>query len=300
MSAIRVKLTGARNLHRLISGQPDALFLAFSSVNGFFGGRSAGAYAAGNSALDAYCRSLREGGAARVYCYAWSLWDEVGITRDYQMKSLAEARGYRAISAHQGLASLIAALDRNLSGLLVGVDGDNAYVRPRVRAPARPLVALGGYYSAGTKPVGSAELERLVVRDRFGSRLSCRFQRLSQLPTVGQGEIDRQALTNRRVGSAYIAPRNEMEEVVANIWREVLHRDRVGVHDNFFELGGDSLTATQVLSRLRVSAQVDTPLGAMFEKPTVEGLAVKVLQQRAATVDQAALEQLLAQIERSA
>ncbi|OAK64230.1 hypothetical protein A3K88_10125 [Pseudomonas putida] len=66
-------------------------------------------------------------------------------------------------------------------------------------------------------------------------------------------------------GQAYQAPRNELEDVLAGIWAEVLKAERVGVHDNFFELGGHSLLATQIASRVQKQLQLNVPLRAMFE-----------------------------------
>ena len=91
--------------------------------------------------------------------------------------------------------------------------------------------------------------------------------------------MDRRALPapeGRQVEVAYVAPRNAVEEVVAGIWPEVLGVDRVGVEDDFFELGGHSLLATQVMARLRESFDVDVPLRALFEVPSVGGLSERV------------------------
>jgi acyl carrier protein len=66
--------------------------------------------------------------------------------------------------------------------------------------------------------------------------------------------------------------------LLAGIWATVLGRERVSVHDNFFELGGHSLIATQVISRLREVWKMELPLRALFEWPTVAGLAALIEQ----------------------
>ncbi|OUL26109.1 condensation domain-containing protein [Nostoc sp. 106C] len=76
--------------------------------------------------------------------------------------------------------------------------------------------------------------------------------------------------TSATVGAkVFTAPRNLVEEMLATIWAEVLKWKQVGIDDNFFELGGDSLIATQLISRIRDTFQVDISLLSLFEFPTI-------------------------------
>ncbi|MBN1138918.1 MAG: amino acid adenylation domain-containing protein [Anaerolineae bacterium] len=77
---------------------------------------------------------------------------------------------------------------------------------------------------------------------------------------------------------AVAAPRTPVEMALLEIWAQVLHLERIGIHDNFFELGGDSLLTTQAISRLRAVFQVELPLRSLFETPTVAALAAQVEQ----------------------
>jgi acyl carrier protein len=100
---------------------------------------------------------------------------------------------------------------------------------------------------------------------------------LERMPLNANGKLDRRALPEVEIGQLqgqdYLAPRNELEQTLADIWAQVLKVERVGVLDNFFELGGHSLLATQIASRVQKTLQRNVPLRAMFECSTVEELA---------------------------
>ena len=96
---------------------------------------------------------------------------------------------------------------------------------------------------------------------------------------------------------AFVAPGTLTEEVLAGIWSDLLGVERVGIHDNFFELGGHSLLATQVISRVRETFQVEMPLRTLFDKPTVEKLAVAVTEMQAERVAPSDMPQILTELE---
>jgi acyl-coenzyme A synthetase/AMP-(fatty) acid ligase/acyl carrier protein len=107
---------------------------------------------------------------------------------------------------------------------------------------------------------------------------------LDAFPLTRNGKIDRKALPVpeivESVATVYVAPRTLTEEGVAAAWRDVLRRERVGVHDNFFELGGHSLIAMRIMSRMQEVFGVRLPLNAVLEWPTVEQLAAKIDERR--------------------
>jgi acyl carrier protein len=101
---------------------------------------------------------------------------------------------------------------------------------------------------------------------------------LERLPLSANGKIDRRALPapqydHEQASNRFVAPRNSLEESIAEVWREVLQLDQIGVHDNFFEFGGHSLTAMQVVSRLRRTLQREIALRDIFNFPTIAKLA---------------------------
>jgi amino acid adenylation domain-containing protein len=108
---------------------------------------------------------------------------------------------------------------------------------------------------------------------------------LDRLPLAPTGKIDRRALTALEISYTApesIEPRDDVERLIAGIFREVLRREKLGVTDEFFELGGHSLLATQVASRIRTVFGVELPLARFFEGSTVAKLAAYLRESEAA------------------
>jgi len=109
------------------------------------------------------------------------------------------------------------------------------------------------------------------------------FVLLEELPLTRNGKIDRAACAALDVrltpeNTAYVAPQNEMEKIVARIWQEALGVERVGAHDNFFELGGHSLLLAHVHNRLVTTLDRQISMVEMFQHPTVSTLAQRLSQ----------------------
>ncbi|MFI5906734.1 amino acid adenylation domain-containing protein [Dactylosporangium sp. NPDC051541] len=93
------------------------------------------------------------------------------------------------------------------------------------------------------------------------------------------------AVASKAAETAYVPPRDAAEELVAEVWCEVLGRDRVGVHDDFFSIGGHSLLAMKVVGRLRAATGTAVPLRTMFSHPVLADLAVAVEELIVADLD---------------
>ena len=109
------------------------------------------------------------------------------------------------------------------------------------------------------------------------------FVFLDSLPLTPNGKLDRQALpapdhSRPELDDAFVAPRNPVEAILANIWAEVLKLEKVGIRDNFFNLGGHSLLATQVISRMRNAFSIEVPLRQVFDAPTIAEMATLITE----------------------
>lgn len=126
---------------------------------------------------------------------------------------------------------------------------------------------------------------------------------LEKLPLTPNGKVDCRELPapsgeGAELRSTFVAARNPLEEILRSIWVAVLKREPIGVEDHFFELGGNSLLATQIMSRVHDALQVELPLRAIFESPTIAGLAASIAQMQGEVEEESIDDQLLAKIER--
>ncbi|HST60355.1 MAG TPA: amino acid adenylation domain-containing protein [Longimicrobium sp.] len=105
------------------------------------------------------------------------------------------------------------------------------------------------------------------------------FMVLERLPLSPNGKLDRKALPapeHAADADRYVAPRTPVEEVLAEIWAEVLRRDRVGVHDSFFRLGGHSLLSMRMLAEVQATFDLEISIRTVFSMPTLEAMAGEI------------------------
>jgi amino acid adenylation domain-containing protein len=143
---------------------------------------------------------------------------------------------------------------------------------------------LAAYLVCGQEHTPTAAELRQFLIDRVAAHLvPADFVLLKSLPLNPNGKMDRRALlevegVSLELNRSFVAPRTEVEEVLAVIWSDVLRKERVGVEDNFFALGGHSLAAMQVMTRIRKVFQVELSLRTVFESTSVALLAQAIVQ----------------------
>ncbi len=221
------------------------------------------------------------------------------------ISSILGGYGFGAYAAaNAGLDALIYLQnqDENNNWLSINWDGWNfAETLPSENQEQMEVARL-----ALTPEEGMAAFERIFANPGFGQlvvstgNLQKRLERwvkgLQREESVAEQEKpmhDRPELPYE-----FVEPQNELQEKIAVVWRKLLGIQNIGINDNFFDLGGNSLMGTQLISELRSTFQVELPLRALFEDPTISGVA-KIIEQEttqkeAAPVDQVSnlLEQL--------
>ena len=144
---------------------------------------------------------------------------------------------------------------------------------------------LSAYFVSNHSAPSTSELRDFLKARLPDYMVPAQFIELEAIPLNPNGKVDRRALPDPGplwpdLEETYVAPRNPVEEALAQIWAEVLGQERVGIHDHFFELGGHSLVGTQLISRVRDTLRVALPLRALFEAPTVAEFASQVEKAR--------------------
>ena len=145
-------------------------------------------------------------------------------------------------------------------------------------------------------------LRKFLAATLVDYMIPSRFIVLEKIPLLSTGKVDRRALPMLRSGrpdldTLFAAPRTPAEQLLSQIWAEVLYLDPIGIHDNFFDLGGHSLSASRVISRAIETFQMDLPLSAVFDAPTVAEMALIITANQSTRASDAELEPILSEVE---
>lgn len=155
------------------------------------------------------------------------------------------------------------------------------------REDASGEMYLVAYVVPRQRPAPSiSELRHFIAQKLPGYMIPARFIILEALPQTANGKIDRRSLPAPEpiapeLSNQFVAPRDAIEQQVAEVWANVLRLERVGVHDSFLELGGNSLLGMQMISRLRDIFQVQLVPQILFEAPTIADLSARITQLQA-------------------
>jgi amino acid adenylation domain-containing protein len=183
--------------------------------------------------------------------------------KDYQVKirgirvELGEIENH--LKAHDGIKEVVV-VDRNENG--------RQY--------------LCGYF---VKELGAGEGKRWVeeLKENLEGKLppymipAC-FVEIDKIPLNANGKVDRKALPQPleydfHTGGKYEAPVNDLQRIIAEIWQDVLGREKVGIQDNFFDIGGNSLDFVKVGSKLKEKLNEEIAVVTLFTYPTISSLA---------------------------
>lgn len=238
--ALAAKVNGTRVLDRVLAGMGLDFLVLCSSLTTALGGVGQAGYCAANAYLEAYaCRKRAEGGTP-VIAIAWDGWQTVGMAAaaEQEIAAIAAQAGVRA----QGPDKLTRLLPEE--GVAVFRQA-LACRRPQVLVSTTDL-------PLRVQAARASTLHSLMDKERDGTG-----------PQAARSDV----------GTAYAPPEDELEQTMADLWRDYLGLDQVGLHDNFFELGATSLDIIQMNAKLQRALGREVAVVDMFTHPTIHSLA---------------------------
>lgn len=162
----------------------------------------------------------------------------------------------------------------------------------------RRLVA---YVVFEAEEVANSELRSYLQQRLPHYMVPSQFVSLTELPLTANGKVDRRALPDPETESTtvdkdFCSPRTPTEEMLANVWSEVLRVAPVGIHNSFFDLGGESILAIKLVSRINKDLDIELPVRALFDQPTIAELATLIVQKQAERTNEEELLKLLEEL----
>ena len=134
-------------------------------------------------------------------------------------------------------------------------------------------------------PVESVALREYMLQELPDYMVPTEIQRVREIPMLANGKIDQEGLTKRAVDLSPAVPENEVERMLADIWKQVLGREEISVNDNFFTIGGDSIKAIQMMSRIH-KVNYQSELKNIFTYPSIRELAPRVTKKVSSVASQ--------------
>ncbi|MCP4152154.1 MAG: SDR family NAD(P)-dependent oxidoreductase, partial [bacterium] len=287
----QAKIYGTNALYSLVENNPHALFVAYSSILSIFGAVGYSAYASANSYLDGFCRAKRNSGNPHTYSLNWSSWTQVGMSKNdpEHVRQTMKNKGYETITPEKGHHSLQLALTANQGQVIIGLDGSKGNPARMLGENPSGKQTLNLYYTLKKESGFSETAFQNSVSNRLTTahkkaKIQLEIRKIDAIP-MEQGEgnenkIDYRQLKNIETGMCQTTmeldmPTTETEKLLAEIWKKVLGRERIGIHENFFMLGGDSIKTIQISARMK-QAGYQVEMGSFFRHSTIYELAGQV------------------------
>ncbi len=250
------KVKGALVLDSVFKEHKLDFFILFSSLTSVTGGFGQADYCATNAFLDAFAYLKSAEGTSAV-SVNWDIWQEVGMT----VEAVKQWTGRLHASGMNKKAA--ASAEDFLKDGLHPSEGAEVFNRI-LEACLLPRIA-----------VSTQDLTILLKQD---------IVTVSPLPEYSDESMLSEPRTERPgLSNMHVAPRNQTDRILADIWQNLLGIKQVGIYDNFFELGGHSLMGIQLLSRLHDAFQIELSLQTLFDKPTIADLT-DIIEKRCQTL----------------
>ena len=274
------KVYASWEIANLVAKRANTFMTSFGSVIGVFGAARYASYAAAHTFMSQLTQFFDRQNPGRYYLCDWAVWDRIGLSLNEPTYALDYYRsiGYSLISVPQGLDSLLASLSHQHAEIIIGLDGGKWPVRQHLAMDDTSLLQPTiGYTLSDPSYDIAASLKDEKLNDKFGHTISCNFMQLDTVPLNEEGAPDIGQLIS--ICSDKSQSHHNMtrrEEQVSVYWCEVLGVNYAGHDVSFFQLGGNSLTATQLILRLKQVFDIHLEIRDLFEAATISAMATLI------------------------
>jgi iturin family lipopeptide synthetase A len=231
------KVSGTRVLERIFKDLNLDFFIACSSVTSVQGEFAQVDNCSANAFLDAFCLNNSFKPSTRTMGIGWDTWKDAGMAQNAVLSPDLEHLRNQRFAIALSNAEAVEIFDR-----ILNFDVPRSHV----------LVSTVDLDMSPHRSNSTVSVENTVSTETL------------------------ELYSRPEVTSTFVAPRDDIERQIAEVWQSVLGLKEIGVYDSFWELGGHSLLATQVVSRLKEKFHIPLPLRALFEMPTIEKLSEAV------------------------
>jgi len=228
------KINGTLILDRILKNNPLDFFILFSALSSILARMGQVAYGAASAFLDAFALHKCSIDGVATTSIGWDAWEEIGSAFNLVKKQ----------SKNLGLSDQ----QSQISGILP-TEGVEVF-RRIIETPL-------SYVAVSTRDL----LEEVKT-----------YKIPISLKTVNKITSPKKRYKRPYLDSEYIAPRNDLEQSIVNVWENFFGFEPIGVQDDFFELGGDSLKSIVITSSIQQELNIQLPISIFFNSPTIDGI----------------------------
>ncbi|WP_432402985.1 thioester reductase domain-containing protein [Wukongibacter sp. M2B1] len=278
------------------SREQDITFIAFSSVNGHFGGVSLSAYSSGNSFLEEFCCGVSKK-YNKTYCMNWTTWHGIGMSESIPeaFRTISQRDGFYSINADEGILSMEFILSQDISSCFIGLinynekfgfeikdklvenidiffvqDGKDSNIANDIQSTAEGFLS-----DSGIRKIENIEVYQLdEIPRKSDCNLDIDFNRIMELKKKVK-------VTEKK--NKYIL--THTQKMLLNIWKEILKRDDISIEDSFFESGGNSILLTKLVFRIREDLGANLSFQSLFKLPTIKDMSEAIDDNKINTAD---------------
>lgn len=257
-AVLRPKILGTLVLERLFQDRQLDFMALFSSISAVRKQAGQVDYSAANAFMDAYARAHAAKRDKKIIAINWDTWSEVGMAVNTPVPERMTASREEALK----------------SGIKTA-EGLEAFFQ---------ILATEARHVLVSKAWNPNALNKIIPRENAVSSQPAAPQAAAKIIRAAPSAARRYPRPTLQTG--YAPPTSELEQIVAELWADLLNLETVGINDDFFELGGHSLLALQLIPRLGGRFQIALSPRDLFGAPTVAGVASAIEGKLIAEIEQ--------------